>query len=98
MTENLIDRLDQVLAAAGPAHHAAFAETNGSDPEWALWYAHYTAAEVRSILDRLDLTESRLVWAFVSADDAHTRSGSDVSWHRFSAEWFAARLTAPAEE
>ena len=98
MTENLIDRLDRVLAAVGPAHHAAFVETDGYDPEWALWYAQHTSADLRSILDWPDLTESRLVWAFVSADDAHAGSGSEVPWHRFSAEWFATRLTAPAEE
>jgi hypothetical protein len=81
-------RLEAVLEATGPAHHAAFAETAGYDPEWAMWYARHTIAELREVLLRPDLTESRLVWAFVSADDAHSGQTTQVPWHRFYADRF----------
>jgi hypothetical protein len=88
----IADRLDAVLKAAGPAHHAAYIETDGDDPEWPLWYAEHVLGEVRDILGRPDLTLSRLVAAFVAADDDYARSPSEVPWHRHYAERFAREL------
>ena len=34
---NLVD----LLLEAGRAHHAAFAATDGADPDWSIWYADY---------------------------------------------------------
>lgn len=87
-----LDRLDAVLAAAGPAHHAAFIETDGEDPEWPIWYAGHVLDDVRDILGRPDLTQSRLVAAFVSAGDEYTRVQPDVNWHRFYATSFTEDL------
>ncbi len=86
---NRLAELTAVLAAAGPAHHAAYIETDGDDPEWPLWYANHVADEVRRILERPDLTVSRLVWAFVAADQSHRNKAPDMPWSRFYAEWFA---------
>lgn len=97
MTADLINRLEGALAPVGPAHHAAFVETDGHDPDWALWYAHHVIAELREILGQPDLTESRLVWAFVAAADAHGSQDAEVPWHEFYAEWFATELV-PATE
>ncbi len=49
-------------------------------------------ADLRTILSRPDLTESRLVWAFVEADDAYTALQSEVPWPRFYAERFISDL------
>lgn len=97
MKERLIDRLQGALASIGPAHHAAFVETDGADPEWPLWYARHAADQLREILDLPDLTESRLVWAFISAADDHESRDDEMPWPRFYAEWFATEL-APAAE
>jgi hypothetical protein len=88
MATEQVDRLEEVMAAVGPAHHAAFIETDGDDPEWALWYARHTLSDVREILGLPDLTESRLIWAFVSADDASAGAELEVPWPRFYAERF----------
>ena len=37
--------------AAGRAHHQAFIETDGEDPEWPLWYASYLQAPLSSKLN-----------------------------------------------
>ena len=84
MSSSIVDQLETVFSQTGPAHHAAFAETDGFDPEWALWYADHTLAEVRATIGDPDLTQSRLVWAIVSADDHH--SSSEEPWPRFYAE------------
>ncbi len=94
--DNMVDRLEAALAPIGPAHHAAYIETDGDDPEWPLWYARHAGAEVREILSQPDLTESRLVWAFVSAADAHKSQDPAVPWPRFYAEWFARELVSTA--
>ncbi len=90
MTE--LDELTAVLAAAGPAHHAAYIETDGDDPEWPLWYAGHVADDVRRILERPALTVSRLVWAFVNADQSHRKQAPDEPWSRFYAERFLEEL------
>jgi hypothetical protein len=87
-----IDRLDAVLAATGPAHHAAYVATDGADAEWPLWYADHVLDDVRDILEAPDLTRSRLVWAFVDADDAYGMEHPSAPWHRFYAERFATTL------
>jgi hypothetical protein len=87
-----VERLDAVLKAAGPAHHAAYVATDGEDPEWPLWYADHVLENVTSILGRAELTRSRLVWAFVSCDHAFVLAAPPVPWHRFYAEWFVQNL------
>jgi hypothetical protein len=87
-----IDRLAAVLEAAGPAHHAAYIEANGDDPEWPLWYAGHVLDDARAILGRPQLTLSRLVAAFVAADQVYRAETSPVPWPRFYAQRFAEEL------
>jgi hypothetical protein len=87
-----LDELTAVLAAAGPAHHAAYIETDGDDSEWPLWYANHVVDDVRQILDMPDLTVSRLVWGFVDADQRHRLAAPERPWSQFYAERFAADL------
>jgi hypothetical protein len=88
------DRLEAVLRAAGEAHHAAFADTDGDDPEWALWYARHVIDEVREALHRPDLPVSRLVWAFVSCDETYSAGQPGLPWYRFYADCFIRELEA----
>ena len=34
-------QLKGLLREVGEAHHQAYIETDGADPEWPLWYADY---------------------------------------------------------
>lgn len=92
MASKSLEQLVAVLEAAGPAHHAAYIATDGEDPEWPLWYASHVADDVRTILNRQDLTVSRLVWAFVDADEAHRHRAPEVPWPMFYAEHFVTEL------
>lgn len=87
-----IDRLEVVLQAAGPAHHAAFIATDGDDPEWPIWYAGHVIEDVREILGLPDLTQSRLVAAFVRAEEAFVAEAPEEPWYRFYAKRFAEHL------
>jgi len=37
----MVERLAALFKETGDAHHEAFLETDGEDPEWPLWYAKY---------------------------------------------------------
>ena len=41
MNTELRTNLVELLRETGHAHHAAFAATDGADPDWSIWYAEY---------------------------------------------------------
>jgi hypothetical protein len=50
----------------GEAHHQAYIETDGADPEWPLWYADYLRERLGDLLDA-GFTKSELVHMLVLA-------------------------------
>ena len=38
---DLTGQLEGLFREVGEAHHQAYIETDGADPEWPLWYAEY---------------------------------------------------------
>src|SRR5215207_621925 len=40
-TDDLARQLEGLFHEVGEAHHQAYIETDGADPEWPLWYADY---------------------------------------------------------
>ena len=72
-----------LLVETGHAHHEAYLETDGVDPEWPLWYADYLVERMRP-LGYLG-TQAELVAALVEADRRH-RTQDDVPWPQFYAE------------
>jgi len=75
--------LPSLLIQTGHAHHEAFIETNGTDPEWPLWYAGYLFAKLRRLGYRG--TQAELVAALVEADRAHQATAPDAPWPQFYA-------------
>ncbi len=41
METDLARQLEGLFHEVGEAHHQAYIETDGADPEWPLWYADY---------------------------------------------------------
>lgn len=78
-----LDELAALLEATGEAHHAAFEETDGGDPEWASWYAAYLQAHLEDRLGRW-ITRSELTYLLVRAAREHTPD--DGPWARAYAE------------
>src|SRR3990172_1534924 len=75
MAERMAEQIDDtelahLIAATSRAHHAAFAASDGYDPDWAIWYAGHLQA---SVWDRLGSLASRgeLAYLFVAADRAY---------------------------
>ena len=79
-------RLAEIFRSAGRAHHEAFVETDGDDPEWPLWYAEHLRDSVNESLDR-DFSVSEMVYLLVSAE----RGASEVDagdWPEYYADFF----------
>ncbi len=79
MDVHLIDEVAALLRRTGEAHHRAYAETDGADPEWAIWYAGYLQAHLG---DRLGarLTRSEVVYLLLHAEREQARTGGDEPW------------------
>lgn len=89
-------QLAQLFQQTGEAHHRAFVDTDGDDPEWALWYADYLHDRLTPFL-AAPITRSRLVFCLIGADDEHRATESDLPWAEYYARRFLECL-GPAEE
>jgi len=69
--------LATLLRQAGEAHHFAFEDVGGDDPEWPQWYAAHMSGRVAAVVGR-DLPADELAGLLADAADAH--AGSDDPW------------------
>jgi hypothetical protein len=61
MPPDLPNQIADLLLEAGHAHHQAFIETDGHDPEWPLWYAQYFQEKLGRLLN-YPLSQSEIVY------------------------------------
>ncbi|MFQ5947652.1 MAG: hypothetical protein ACE5KX_02165 [Acidimicrobiia bacterium] len=92
--------LADLLRETGEAHHEAFIESDGVDPEWPLWYADHLHDRLPDLIGT-GLTKSKLVWLLVEADRQRTADAPESDWPSYYADFFleAARTgerTSPA--
>lgn len=59
-------RLIDLTNRSGPAHHQAFPEVDGWDPEWPIWYAEYLWEPIQEFLP-LEVTRSELTYLLVES-------------------------------
>lgn len=81
--------VEELLAEAAAAHHEAFKETDGVDPEWSLWYATYLASRLGP-MSGFRGTRSELVYWLIRLDREYREIDSAVPWTRF----YAVRIAA----
>jgi hypothetical protein len=80
-------RLVDLLREVRPAHHRAYLEADGHDPEWPLWYAHYLQPKLAQVLSA-EPTISELVYLLVRADKEHRQKAPQSDWVQFYADLF----------
>ena len=71
------EELQALLIETGHHHHEAYAESDGADPDWALWYAGYLQARLWDRLGKL-LSRSDLVY-LLTLGDREARASDDPS-------------------
>jgi NAD(P)H-hydrate epimerase len=79
MTTITESALADLLKETADRHHQAFIESDGADPDWALWYAGYLQARLWDGAGRLP-SRSELVYLLVGAERAYAAEGSDEPW------------------
>jgi len=93
-------QLSRLIRDCEGAHRAAFAEANGKDPEWPLWYAEFLLQPLEKALDA-EFHKSQLIYCLMNADFEHTARASDADWADFLAseliEHYAPSTTPAAD-
>jgi hypothetical protein len=80
----LVQQVADLLRETGRAHHQAFMETDGDDPEWPLWYAGYLQDRLGRLLNRA-FTKSEVVYFLVMADKEQSVRAPGADWATFYA-------------
>ena len=87
---DLVQQLATLLQQTGEAHHQAFIEADGVDPEWPLWYAEHLHENLPALLDA-ELTKAEIVYLLLSADRQRGVEAPGSNWPRFYAKLWVAR-------
>ena len=83
----------ELLLETGHHHHQAYAESDGVDPEWALWYSGYLQSRLWDRAGSLP-TRSLLVHLLLSAERDHATTTGEGTWSRFYAGVILAALAS----
>jgi hypothetical protein len=79
-------RVAALLDEVSETHHRVYRITDGTDDDWASWYADWllNLSELPELLGRRPI-RSHLVHALVQLDRDHTASGADTPWPEYYA-------------
>lgn len=87
MDTDLARRLEELFRETGEAHHQAYIETDGADPEWTLWYAEYMRDRLAPLLDAT-FTRSALVYLLNLVANEQPLRAPGANWARYYARFF----------
>ncbi len=85
MNNNRTNQIAELLLQTGTAHHAAFADADGDDPDWPLWYAEYLSDRLPPLLGK-EQTISELVYLMITLAEQHRLLDPDSKWHHYYAQ------------
>ena len=85
--------LSQLFNDTAQAHHAAFAATDGADPDWPIWYADHLKEPLEQLAD-MEFYKSQLIYCLMNADFEHVARAPDTDWADFYADEFVEHYAA----
>jgi hypothetical protein len=88
--QDLARRLEELFREAGEAHHQAYIETDGADPEWPLWYAEYLHVRLAPLL-AASFTKSELVYLLIWVANEQPLDAPGADWARYYADFIMQR-------
>jgi len=91
------DSVGALLDETIDAHHLAFADVDGYDPEWPLWYAEYMQGKLIDSFG-LSITKSELVYFLVDAEIKRSKMKTDKKWTRVYADLFIDKYQIESED
>ncbi|NKQ36803.1 MAG: hypothetical protein HF973_14465 [Chloroflexi bacterium] len=83
--ERLRKQIADFFVRTGHAHHQAFLETDGADPDWPLWYADYMREELAKLLNA-EFTRSELTYLLVRLDKERAFNAPGSYWPDYYAK------------
>ncbi len=95
MNTEIRNNLAELLQEAGHAHHAAYAATDGVDPDWSIWYADYLKEPFAERFD-MNFDKSQLIYCLMDADYEHLARSPDSDWPKYYADEIIERY-APSD-
>jgi hypothetical protein len=87
---NLSGQLEELFRETGEAHHQAYIETDGFDPEWPLWYADYLRERIGPLLGA-EFTQSELVYLLIWVANEQPLRAPVANWASYYAGYFTER-------
>ena len=96
MTESTNDPVATLLEEVAETHHRVYRITDGTDDDWASWYADWllTLSELPQLLGTPPV-RSHLVYALVQLDRDHTAAHTDEAWPHFYARHLRQAFSSP---
>lgn len=86
----LATQIENLLRETGEAHHQAFIDTDGYDPDWPIWYAGHMLEQLRSLLDAT-FTQSELTYLLIRVANEQPLEAPGANWARYYATFFIQR-------
>jgi NAD(P)H-hydrate epimerase len=84
MTDSRRQQLIDLLREAGDSHHRAYAETDGIDADWPIWYAEHLRDPLAALLNA-QFSRSELVYLLISLDREVQRVAPGADWRAYYA-------------
>lgn len=93
--DETVNRVRDLLAEVAETHHRVFRITDGTDADWASWYADWllTLSELPQLLGRGPV-RSRLVYELVRLDREYTAQQPQERWESYYAGALVSELGA----
>jgi NAD(P)H-hydrate epimerase len=76
--------LEELISSAAHAHHQAYLESDGVDPDWAMYYAGYLEAHLGNRLGR-QASRSELTYLLIKAQRAHDAADDGTPFNGYYA-------------
>ena len=91
------ERIAAILRDAAETHHVVYQIVDGTDPDWASWYADWLL-DLSPLPDVLGTrpVRSELVWLLVDADRRYTAEQPDQPWETVYAQRLLSHFATPA--
>lgn len=87
---DLLTPIESLFREAASAHHQAFIETDGADPDWPLWYADHLRERLGALFNAR-FTRSELVYLIVTAAKEQETFAPGADWPKYYARFFVKR-------
>lgn len=90
--DEAITKLAELFMETGHAHHQAYIETDGADPDWAVWYADYLYDKLPDHLG-VQPHKSEIIYLLMRLSYVQPMDAPSAKWPRYYAKWLLERYS-----